>query len=920
MKADLSYRKLLLSTMHIVIAEPSDHAVISDQSLAAAMTLSENLHSLGFSLTPQGIGKLAASRSLEDFYGEVRELVPEVKAAPLYPDFPLRVMEISEAQFRFHQLVHYWSTYGLEWLTGSPVSRGWLPNEVSTPKAKSDVRLLDDTVLEIVSGEESYELCLRRILQRRERLTLAERELVILCLPHAGADLLSEIQIPFKENLALLFSEVFVKIQRDEAVRVLRHLCRHSGDVLRCISLLLKERKYHLRTSEKRTLVRLLESYPAANLRENLILSDSKRERNLVILRHLDFNRYARSAAHKKAVADLRSKKLRSWQGAAQKKLLDHESGALGFVAKRPGYMLRILGQLLSLGYEEEEITSLLCQNAAGLSTQMLVKLLSDVCGKSESLILKEKEKEIDKIRTRFTLLRHNNAPRSYTDLINAETIRHSNALSSAKGDFDRALQQWSESALFARQQGELEKTMEIWTEQVRILTQAQRAKEFALKKSLSAVEAQIALLEKSIPAHNATQNYSIKLNWLERNALRQLRRLSKQKKRLEKELAALGLQVQSLHPFIHDPKDKIDEIERRYALLRQQACEERARLRREFSGKEAALERAHERRLGEIGHSFSRYRLKSRRNIMRLNEQEAKEITQTVRKFDRRLHSIPFVPVRRRIMEKALFAHLEAIETPIRGRKIFLDQGLFDLSHSLMKTTDKSQDSTYVRSGFAWRIPDEATCVRFFVYWNDRGRVDLDLHASAATDSEDLSWFHVGWNSDFRSNGVCHSGDLTHSDAAEYIDVDLSSPVRYVTMNIDLYSGSRAFGDIDECYVGLMGVKYCGKDVRLYNPANCFFTHELRQDCRFLHYGYIDTRERYVRFVGEPDRRSFASHLLQDPDSSFYVRDYLDILFRAQGACPVDGPAQADVILSVEKSKNPTAISLIDSNFFMDA
>ena len=162
MKADLSYRKLLLSTMHIVIAEPSDHAVISDQSLAAAMTVSENLHSLGFSLTPQGIGKLAASRSLEDFYGEVRELVPEVKAAPLYPDFPLRVMEISEAQFRFHQLVHYWSTYGLEWLTGSPVSRGWLPNEVSTPKAKSDVRLRV-----ILTGRFSNGLSLRSLQDSR---------------------------------------------------------------------------------------------------------------------------------------------------------------------------------------------------------------------------------------------------------------------------------------------------------------------------------------------------------------------------------------------------------------------------------------------------------------------------------------------------------------------------------------------------------------------------------------------------------------------------------------------------------------------------------------------------------------------------------------------------------------------------------
>ena len=57
-----------------------------------------------------------------------------------------------------------------------------------------------------------------------------------------------------------------------------------------------------------------------------------------------------------------------------------------------------------------------------------------------------------------------------------------------------------------------------------------------------------------------------------------------------------------------------------------------------------------------------------------------------------------------------------------------------------------------------------------------------------------------------------------------------------------------------------------------------------------------------------------------RDHDASFYVQEYLDILFKAQGAVPVQTQEEADLVLTVGKSTIPGAISLIDNNFFLDA
>ena len=55
------------------------------------------------------------------------------------------------------------------------------------------------------------------------------------------------------------------------------HFCQHTGDVWKCIDYVLKSREnYHLRTSEKRILVKVLESYDIKDFRANLILSNKK--------------------------------------------------------------------------------------------------------------------------------------------------------------------------------------------------------------------------------------------------------------------------------------------------------------------------------------------------------------------------------------------------------------------------------------------------------------------------------------------------------------------------------------------------------------------------------------------------------------------------------------------------------------------
>lgn len=924
---DLCYRKLLFETMHMATCRKGDGAKISDKTLMKAVTVNENLHSVGLTLRPADIWMLASSASLDTFDKEVFELIPQIKAEPMYPGFPHQVMKMTEAQFRFHQMLHYFSTYGMELLTGKEVSRGWLPQAEGPQRTKEDKRLLEDTVLELVYEDEAGKVCLQRLFSRRERLTEPQLELVRLSLAKVEAEDLADIRILFKENLELVFPIVFEKMDGEDAVRILHSLCAHTGDVLNNIHLVLKKHRYHLRTSQKRMLVHLLESYSPADLRGNLILSNAKRERNLTVLKHLDYNAYSRSAAHKAAVDGLRGKQLHSWESQAEKKIRNHEVDALAFLSKRPGIMVRKLNLLLCLGYEEQTICEYLCESAQKLSSQTLVRLLTVVRTTGREEILSQNKQELEQLEYKYNelLYRLDTLEDACDLLVWREKEKYYEDICAEEEKLEKALAELTEEKIKKACSRELASRREELTAPLEPLISGQKTRVKALENSLRKIEERISFLK---AAAISRETGSQAMAFRKACAAGLIHRLTGEEKRIRERLSA---EKSGMESFVQEYLQQ-SGWEKESAQIRE-TCAQRLKemplivekLRREHEAVLAELEEKHVLRIRKIREEFSKKQEKAPETRRKLCAEKQREQECIRKKYDLRLRSLSNYPAMKRILTQALHEHFKGVSTVLRGKRIYVDEGGFDLKHSLMKAMDKSADSTYVNSGFAWRIPEEASSVRFFVYWNDSRRVDIDLHASAAAASDPdhpdrLSQFHVGWNSDFRKNGVVHSGDITHSNAAEYIDVCMDSPVRYVTMNIDLYYGKNSFREIEECFAGLMAVGDGGETVRLYDPANCFFTHDLQQRTRFLHYGYIDVKERYVRFMGSPDERVFASGMPKDPPESFYVGEYLELLLDSQGAVRVDTPEEADLILSIGKSKETGAVSLIDSNFFLDA
>ena len=333
----IELEKLLLSELRIVVYEPapgpdtadaapgpnavsaaSEQQALSDDKVVMAMTVNEELRNLGYTLKPADIFRL-------------------VSAQPMYPDFPEQVMKMEEAEFRMHQMIHYFSTYGLEVLFGVEISRGWLPDVEATEKSQSDDTLLEAKILELMPEEEAPLKALRRILEKRERMTKPSRELAALAIPLLRPEDLAGIQIPFKENLVFLFDAILEGTEGIERIRFLRQICQHTGDVMKCVRGILPKYRYHLRTGQKRAIVKLLESYPEQDFKANLILSREGREKNLVVLQYLDYNMYSRSDAHREAVRALRNGELRSWEGQARYLVETGDQGALDFIAARPG-------------------------------------------------------------------------------------------------------------------------------------------------------------------------------------------------------------------------------------------------------------------------------------------------------------------------------------------------------------------------------------------------------------------------------------------------------------------------------------------------------------------------------------------------------------------------------------------------------
>ena len=658
--------------------------VLTDDNMVRAITMNENLRSAyGFTFKPVDLIRIAKANKSAVIYKEIEEMIPSVKAKPMYPDFPYTCMNISEAEFRFHQMVHYFSTYGIEELFGVDVTVGWMPETDDTEKTKKDKIILPEKVISVLDESEAYFWVYKTILEKRERMTVPEKEMIQVCAQNLSPREMGSVSAAFKENLTNVFAILMDTLNGSHRVNAIHSVCQNTGDVFKCFDEYLQDNSYSLSTSQKKAVVKVLESYSVGDFKENLMLSNVKREWVLKLLRFLDYNKFSRSAAHREAVRRLRNNELQSWEGRFKAALAEDGEKGLLFAAERPGMLLRFVSMLMKADVDPDRIKSVLCECADKLSTQTLVRLC-----------------------TYFS--------------------------NGAYGYFEN-------------------RRYDVWD----------------------------------------------------------------------------GFDT-----------DKLDEI---------------------------------------------------------------------------------FIA--------ALNAKLASVATPIRGKKVYVDETQYDFGRSIIRTNDKSEEGGYIRSGLTFKLPADCKTIRLFTYWNDDDRrVDIDLSSYAI--AQDGSSYRIGWNESFRTENrsILHSGDVTHSNAAEYIDIDLEKAqqeqLRYATLSLNCYT-RNTFDSIDEVLVGIMGLSEMGTDVdvELYNPANCFFSHKLKSNSVKIFYGFLDLVNREITFVGDTSQEQTSAFYAQIDDEKlpkFSLRNYLDCLLSAQN-CEIVDKESADVILRLDKGTNDKEISLIDENFWMD-
>lgn len=883
------FHELLLSELRMVTYQPGNPSDMTDEMLCRAVTLNENIHSLGYALRPGDMMRLAASPSLNSFFDHLKGIVPHVKAKPMYPEFPQQVMNMTEAEFRLHQAIHYFSTYGLEELLGVKVSSGWLPTSNHPERTEKDKRLMACRIIELVVEQDAPAEVLRILLGRRERLTNPELELVLECAPLCTLQQLQGIKVRFKENIELLFPMLMKQQDREAALHSLRIICAHTGDVLENAKKYLFMNRYHLRSSDKKLLVKLLESYPVKNLRLNLMQSLHLRERNLLVLQHLDYNRFSRSEAHREAVRALRNDELPSWRAIGEALLRERSPEALTHFAQRPGYMVRMLNRLLSLEYSAEDIIQALAPRSGVISGHLALKTLQTLMKRSAELE-QEHRKAVANCEYRFQFEKRMLLP-SHSLEERKISLQVQNRKEEATNTFLRDPSHKIRVEEF-RQVKALEKVMNLKQNELH-----------SIKKTLATLDDCRNKRNRMRLYQNAGHAMDINLLYclLDKDVAQKLRHHATE---LSAEVSEMRVQVEAMTAAATAETKRrteitIAEVKCRYAQMIEEINsweqQERAKLQALINSERAAYPE----RLSAL-------------------ETHWNEVLQSLEDtYQREKHATQFDMQSAQILHELLRLHFAHVVTPLHGKKVFIDMDEFDLKHSVLETEDRSKDGGYIRSGIAYRIPKQAKYVRFFVYWNDRKRIDIDLHAGGVTlEGQSL---HIGWNSDFCRDGVVHSGDITHSNAAEFIDIDLSAPISEIYTNVHLFN-SWSFKNVDTCYVGMMAVDKNGQTVRHYNPENCFFTHRLTQGTDNLHYGFIDVQNRYVRFVGQQNESGWSSRpSVETEQMMFSLDEYLDIVFEGQHVQIVENEADADVILSMGKPPLSNGMSLADYNFFLE-
>lgn len=223
---------------------------------------------------------------------------------------------------------------------------------------------------------------------------------------------------------------------------------------------------------------------------------------------------------------------------------------------------------------------------------------------------------------------------------------------------------------------------------------------------------------------------------------------------------------------------------------------------------------------------------------------------------------------------------------------------------------------------------------LRFFIYW-----VGQDIDLSASLHDADFNMINQISYTNLRSSAyqACHSGDITYAPngASEFIDITIDqaakSGVRYVVMNVYVYSGPN-LSDHEKCYAGWMTREHPGSN-EIYDPKTVEQKVDLTSSSRNAIPVVFDLVERkaiwcdltakgFTRFGGNNIESNKASteqtlRAIVSASSKLSLYELFELHAEARGEL-VESREEADTVFSTTEGVTPYDINTISSDYLV--
>lgn len=352
---------------------------LSEPYLATAM---KNIEYLGFTFSHRLMDtvRTLSAQQFEAFY---HQLVADLKALvgahveykPMYPDFPMQVMQEQDAELYLNAIYHY------------------LTLDLPEYETAERVPLLDEANLKVIDlgSKVEFNTMIRRLIEAKVSISKTDREDIDAAIECADPAELEEIlpsEIPFKENAGFVVGSL---LKHDKAnMKLIGRYFKTATDVLRLavawsegdVSLAEAARFRKFKRSERRLLLGLLEQ--CNSITEDMLRYKQRWIRLGEILHPSEYKHQFMRC--KEAFDILRNNKpFTTFNGRLELAFQYHNVWTLiDLLMQRPGEFARRLDQLLRLTEYTEYVMLAFGEVANQVSTPVLLQVKSHFAHRNE--------------------------------------------------------------------------------------------------------------------------------------------------------------------------------------------------------------------------------------------------------------------------------------------------------------------------------------------------------------------------------------------------------------------------------------------------------------------------------------------------------------------------------------------------------